>query len=239
MDEPAPPLGFAVMTLIDTSSSSDLIPFHTPSASTTAYGEHLNPNVDERTETSPKRTMSETATPRSRGPDSLFLHWMHQWHLAALFMIQVWARPLPSAPNVGHVFDRARETPLVPMVFGMWTIGFLNSVLTARGSVVRANGVVEVWLEHMVWTCAVLGAHPREVCARSSVVSLEFSAVLLPADSVFSRSAKKPAGTIGFRSPTRVSVVERLGCFVGVPLCPDRCGVDAQTLDAGFPRIGV
>ena len=40
------------------------------------------------------------------------------------------------------------------MVFGMWTIGFLNSVLTApwetRGA--GLNGVVEVWLEHIVWT---------------------------------------------------------------------------------------
>jgi len=41
---------------------------------------------------------------------------------------------------------------------------------------------------------AVLGAHRREIHARSFVVSLEFSAVLLPARPALSRRSNEPPG---------------------------------------------
>ena len=108
MDEPAPPLGFAVMTLIGfcVLLFGLLIPFHIAiGVYWTAYGEHLNPNVDERTETSAQEDDERNRyTTETVDPTSLFLHWMHQWRLAALFMISGMGTALPFGVERGACF---------------------------------------------------------------------------------------------------------------------------------------
>lgn len=159
MDEPAPPARVRRHDVdwLRVLLFGLLIPFHIAiGVYWTAYGEHLNPNVDERTETSAQEDDERNRyTTETVDPTSLFLHWMHQWRLAALFMISGMGTAFAFRRRTWGMFSTERvKRLLVPMVFGMWTIGFLNSVLTApwetRGA--GLNGVVEVWLEHMVWT---------------------------------------------------------------------------------------
>ena len=134
-----------------------LIPFHIAiGVYWTAYGEHLNPNVEEKEEVAGTEDEERNLyTTESVDATSLFLHWMHQWRLAALFMISGMGTAFAFRRRVWTAFSLERvQRLLIPMIFGMWTIGFANSVLTApwetRGS--GLDGFVDVWFEHILWT---------------------------------------------------------------------------------------
>ena len=84
---------------------------------------------------------------------SLFLHWMHQWRLAALFMISGMGTAFAFRRRTWTKFSVERfKRLLVPMVFGMWTIGFANSVLTQPWETQGEDlgGFLSVWLEHIL-----------------------------------------------------------------------------------------
>ena len=141
-----------------------LIPFHIAiGVYWTAYGDHVNPNVvdddastlDEADDASAIDDDRDRYTPESVDPMSLFLHWMHQWRLAALFMISGMGTAFAFRRRVWTAFSVERvQRLLIPMLFGMWTIGFVSSILTApwetRG--MGLEGFVDVWLEHVFWT---------------------------------------------------------------------------------------
>ena len=134
-----------------------LIPFHIAiGVYWTTYGEHLNPNVEESDEVADTGDEQQNPyTAESVDPTSLFLHWMHQWRLAALFMISGMGTAFAFRRRVWRAFSVERvQRLLIPMIFGMWTIGFASSVLTApwetRG--IGLEGFVDVWLEHVIWT---------------------------------------------------------------------------------------
>ena len=111
-----------------------LIPFHIAiGVYWTAYGEHVNPNVAESDEVAGTEDEErDLYTAESVDATSLFLHWMHQWRLAALFMISGMGTAFAFRRRVWTAFSVERvQRLMIPMIFGMWTVGFGNSVLTA------------------------------------------------------------------------------------------------------------
>ena len=61
----------------------------------------------------------------------MFLHWMHQWRLAALFMISGMGTAFAFKRRNWKTFLTERlQRLLVPMFFGMWTVGFVGGIIT-------------------------------------------------------------------------------------------------------------
>ena len=115
-----------------------LIPFHVSiGIYWTSYGEQINPNL-ENSERSGFLDYSEDEqdaainlyTQESVDPTSMFLHWMHQWRLAALFMISGFGTAFAFNNRNWQQFTKERFIRLlVPMIFGVWTVGFVGSII--------------------------------------------------------------------------------------------------------------
>ena len=115
-----------------------LIPFHVSiGIYWTTYGEQINPNL-ENSERSGFLDYSEDEqdaainlyTQESVDPTSMFLHWMHQWRLAALFMISGFGTAFAFNNRNWQQFTKERFIRLlVPMIFGVWTVGFVGSII--------------------------------------------------------------------------------------------------------------
>tara|TARA_B100000003_G_scaffold32012_1_gene26084 strand:- start:2934 stop:4247 length:1314 start_codon:yes stop_codon:yes gene_type:complete len=110
-----------------------LIPFHVAiGVYWSTYGEDINPNItddaDERKEIAEE---GNDYTYESVDPTSMFLHWMHQWRLAALFMISGMGTAFAFKRRSWKTFLTERlQRLLVPMFFGMWTVGFIGGIIT-------------------------------------------------------------------------------------------------------------
>ena len=115
-----------------------LIPFHVSiGIYWTSYGEQINPNL-ENSERSGFLDYSEDEqdaainlyTQESVDPTSMFLHWMHQWRLAALFMISGFGTAFAFNNRNWQQFTKERFIRLLlPMIFGVWTVGFVGSII--------------------------------------------------------------------------------------------------------------
>ena len=110
-----------------------LIPFHVAiGVYWSTYGEDINPNItddsDERKEIAEE---GNDYSYESVDPTSMFLHWMHQWRLAALFMISGMGTAFAFKRRNWKTFLTERlQRLLVPMFFGMWTVGFVGGIIT-------------------------------------------------------------------------------------------------------------
>lgn len=110
-----------------------LIPFHVAiGVYWSTYGEEFNPNVsadpDDRKELAEE---GNDYTYESVDPTSMFLHWMHQWRLAALFMIAGMGTAFAFKRRTWKRFMLERlQRLLIPMFFGMWTVGFVGGLIT-------------------------------------------------------------------------------------------------------------
>ena len=110
-----------------------LIPFHVAiGVYWSTYGEDINPNItddpDDRKEIAEE---GNDYTYDSVDPTSMFLHWMHQWRLAALFMISGMGTAFAFKRRSCKTFLTERlQRLLVPMFFGMWTVGFAGGIIT-------------------------------------------------------------------------------------------------------------
>nr|MCS5534595.1 acyltransferase family protein [Candidatus Poseidoniales archaeon] len=109
-----------------------LIPFHVAiGVYWNLYGDEVNPNVagldnEERWEIAEE---GNDYTTDSVDFTSMVLHWMHQWRLAALFMISGMGTAFAFKRRTWKVFLKERvKRLLVPMFFGAWTMGFAGSV---------------------------------------------------------------------------------------------------------------
>ena len=109
-----------------------LIPFHVAiGVYWSTYGTDLNPNISEYDRDN-EELVSEgnTYTAESIDPTSMFLHWMHQWRLAALFMISGMGTAFAfKRRSWGKFLVERSQRLLVPMFFGMWTIGFAGGIV--------------------------------------------------------------------------------------------------------------
>ena len=110
-----------------------LIPFHVAiGVYWSTYGEGINPNItDDPDERLAIADEGNDYTAESIDPASMILHWMHQWRLAALFMISGMGTAFAFKRRKWSTFLIERlQRLLVPMIFGMWTIGFASNILT-------------------------------------------------------------------------------------------------------------
>lgn len=122
-----------------------LIPFHVAiGVYWSTYGEEINPNItddpDDRKEIAEE---GNDYTYDSVDSTSMFLHWMHQWRLAALFMISGMGTAFAFKRRSWKTFLTERlQRLLVPMFFGMWTVGFAGGIITGSADL-EGNTVLE------------------------------------------------------------------------------------------------
>ena len=108
-----------------------LIPFHVAiGVYWSSYGTEINPNLSNDDVDNEELAADEnTYTAESIDPTSMFLHWMHQWRLAALFMISGMGTAFAfKRRSWGKFLIERLQRLLVPMMFGMWTIGFASGI---------------------------------------------------------------------------------------------------------------
>ncbi len=137
-----------------------LIPFHVAiGVYWSTYGEEVNPNIGPpptellASQEDQERFVDENGpyTADSVNFTSMVLHWMHQWRLAALFMISGMGTSFAFRKRDWKVFLRERVTRLIiPMFFGAWTMGFAGSVLLG-GEDMSLTGLTEGFLYGVVW----------------------------------------------------------------------------------------
>ena len=115
-----------------------LIPFHVAiGVYWSTYGTDINPNIQEINETDELIFIEESNdyTAESISFTSMILHWMHQWRLAALFMISGMGTSFAFKSRTWKIFLRERcQRLLIPMFFGAWTMGFIGSVILGNES---------------------------------------------------------------------------------------------------------
>lgn len=122
-----------------------LIPFHVAiGVYWSTYGEDINPNItddpDDRKEIAEE---GNDYTYDSVDSTSMFLHWMHQWRLAALFMISGMGTAFAFKRRSWKTFLTERlQRLLVPMFFGMWTVGFAGGIITGSADL-EGNTVLD------------------------------------------------------------------------------------------------
>ncbi len=134
-----------------------LIPFHVAiGVYWSTYGEGINPNVSD--DTDDRKEVAEEGndyTYDSVDPTSMLLHWMHQWRLAALFMISGMGTAFAFKRRSWKTFFVERlQRLLVPMFFGMWTVGFVGGIITG-GVDLDGNSSVDTliaFLAHVLFT---------------------------------------------------------------------------------------
>ncbi|MEC7436171.1 MAG: acyltransferase family protein, partial [Candidatus Thermoplasmatota archaeon] len=81
----------------------------------------------------------------------MILHWMHQWRLAALFMISGMGTAFAFKRRTWKVFLTERcKRLLIPMFFGAWTMGFAGSVILGEQEMTLA-GLTEGFLIGIIW----------------------------------------------------------------------------------------
>tara|TARA_Y100001935_G_scaffold253986_1_gene261698 strand:+ start:929 stop:2188 length:1260 start_codon:yes stop_codon:yes gene_type:complete len=110
-----------------------LIPFHVAiGVYWSTYGTDINPNIGDISDEDREEFANKNNDYTSESIDftSMVLHWMHQWRLAALFMISGMGTAFAFKRRTWKVFLKERcERLLIPMFFGAWTMGFAGSVI--------------------------------------------------------------------------------------------------------------
>ena len=110
-----------------------LIPFHVAiGVYWSTYGTEINPNFEEISGEDREEFAENNNdyTAESVTFTSMILHWMHQWRLAALFMISGMGTAFAFKRRTWKVFLTERcKRLLIPMFFGAWTMGFAASVI--------------------------------------------------------------------------------------------------------------
>ena len=110
-----------------------LIPFHVAiGVYWSTYGTEINPNFEQISgeDRDDFAENNNDYTAESVTFTSMILHWMHQWRLAALFMISGMGTAFAFKRRTWKVFLTERcKRLLIPMFFGAWTMGFAGSVI--------------------------------------------------------------------------------------------------------------
>ena len=159
-----------------------LIPFHVAiGVYWSTYGDDINPNItddsDERKEIAEE---GNDYTYESVDPTSMFLHWMHQWRLAALFMISGMGTAFAFKRRNWKTFLTERlQRLLVPMFFGMWTVGFVGGIITGSADL-DGNSFVDTtvaFILHVLLHRSFSGFHcsgkslPSAICGSFGICS--------------------------------------------------------------------
>ena len=131
-----------------------LIPFHVAiGVYWSTYGTDINPNFEELSGEDREEFAENNNdyTAESVTFTSMILHWMHQWRLAALFMISGMGTAFAFKRRTWKVFLTERcKRLLIPMFFGAWTMGFAGSVILGEQEMTLA-GLTEGFLIGIIW----------------------------------------------------------------------------------------
>ena len=131
-----------------------LIPFHVAiGVYWSTYGTEINPNFEEISGEDREEFAENNNdyTAESVTFTSMILHWMHQWRLAALFMISGMGTAFAFKRRTWKVFLTERcKRLLIPMFFGAWTMGFAGSVILGNQEMTLA-GLTEGFLFGIIW----------------------------------------------------------------------------------------
>ena len=131
-----------------------LIPFHVAiGVYWSTYGTEINPNVGE-IEEQDRLEFAEANNDYSAESvtmESMILHWMHQWRLAALFMISGMGTAFAFRRRVWKTFLKERvKRLLIPMFFGAWTMGFAGQLITGEIDL-NLSEMTSAFLFGIVW----------------------------------------------------------------------------------------
>lgn len=129
-----------------------LIPFHVAiGVYWSTYGTDINPNITDNDRDNDELAAEGNAyTAESIDPTSMFLHWMHQWRLAALFMISGMGTAFAfKRRSWGKFLLERSQRLLVPMFFGMWSIGFAGGIIL--GAVDFGSGGIGEVSKSIIW----------------------------------------------------------------------------------------
>ena len=131
-----------------------LIPFHVAiGVYWSTYGTEINPNFEELSGEDREEFAENNNdyTAESVTFTSMILHWMHQWRLAALFMISGMGTAFAFKRRTWKVFLTERcKRLLIPMFIGAWTMGFAGSVILGEQEMTLA-GLTEGFLIGIIW----------------------------------------------------------------------------------------
>ena len=131
-----------------------LIPFHVAiGVYWSTYGTDINPNFEELSGEDREEFAENNNdyTAESVTFTSMILHWMHQWRLAALFMISGMGTAFAFKRRTWKVFLTERcKRLLIPMFIGAWTMGFAGSVILGEQEMTLA-GLTEGFLIGIIW----------------------------------------------------------------------------------------
>ena len=131
-----------------------LVPFHVAiGVYWSTYGLDINPNLDDLANQDRIEFVEENDdySADSVTPESMVLHWMHQWRLAALFMISGMGTAFAFRRRVWRTFLRERvRRLLIPMFFGAWTMGFAGQFIMGEVETDLA-GITITFLGGIIW----------------------------------------------------------------------------------------
>ena len=135
-----------------------LIPFHVAiGIYWSTYGAEINPNVEEIRDKNELEFIDESNdySAESVTFTSMILHWMHQWRLAALFMISGMGTAFAFKSRTWKTFLKERsQRLLIPMFFGAWTMGFIGSIILGDEKLEPMSLSIS-FLEGIVWRTLV------------------------------------------------------------------------------------
>ena len=200
-----------------------LIPFHVAiGVYWSTYGTEINPNIGDISDENTEEFANENNDYTSESVDftSMVLHWMHQWRLAALFMISGMGTAFAFKRRTWKIYLTERcKRLLIPMFFGAWTMGFAGSVIMGNETITPA-GLTYGFLFGIIWRSLsfwipIFG----KLIALGHLWFLwnlfQYSLILLP---VFHIVRNNPEGSISgiLRAPFRMRT--GIGALIIIPL---------------------
>ena len=200
-----------------------LIPFHVAiGVYWSTYGTEVNPNIDEIAAEDRREFAEESNDYTAESVDftSMILHWMHQWRLAALFMISGMGTAFAFKRRTWQIFLNERmKRLLVPMFFGAWTMGFAGSVILGAEEM-TVGGLTSSFLFGIVWRSLIFW-----IPIFGKLVALghlwflwnlfQYSLILTP---VFHIVRKSPDGSLARFLRSSFTIPKGIGAFVLMPL---------------------
>ena len=228
-----------------------LIPFHVAiGVYWSTYGEEINPNI--ANEVNPNFSdlndeeqlefveQGNDYTTESVDFTSMILHWMHQWRLAALFMISGMGTAFAFRRRTWGVFLKERVTRLiVPMLFGAWTVGFAGSVILGNEDV-SPLGLTFGFLFGIIWRSLIFWVPIfGKLIALGHLWFLwnlfQYSVLLTP---VFHVVRNNPDGRLARFLRSSFSLRGGIGVFVLLPLVLTLTEVLFKPWFPGFIGVG-
>jgi hypothetical protein len=198
-----------------------LIPFHVAiGVYWSTYGAEINPNIDEISDQEKGAIFVEENndyTTESVSFTSMILHWMHQWRLAALFMISGMGTAFAFKSRTWKLFLKERcQRLLIPMFFGAWTMGFIGSlILDPQSSDPIGNFLWGIIWRSLVFWIPIYG----KLIALGHLWFLwnlfQYSLIMTP---IFHYSSKYPDGDLVRFIRFFFSIPMSLGILLALPL---------------------